>query len=49
MTYSKAQLIASARYSGRRDALNVLLEDGKLYTELEVAKALDDYYKKKVK
>lgn len=49
MAYSKAQLIASTRYSGRRDALNVLLEDGRLYTELEVVKALDDYYKKKVK
>ena len=47
--YSKAQLIASARYSGRRDALNVLLEDGRLYTELEIAKMLDDYYRKKVK
>lgn len=49
MAYSKAQLIASARYSGRRDALNVLLEDDRLYTELEIAKMLDDYYKKKVK
>lgn len=47
--YSKAQILASVRYSGRRDALNVVLKEGRHYTDTEIEKALRDYYGKKVK
>ena len=47
--YSKAQILASTRYSGRRDALSVALQEGRHYTEPEIELALKNYYKKEVK
>jgi len=47
--YSKAQILASIRYSHRRDALSVALEEGRLYSDREIEAALKNYYKKEVK
>lgn len=46
--FAKAQILASTRYSNRRDALAVVLEEGKLYTDEQIAEALKDYYGKAV-
>ncbi|MFJ7971320.1 hypothetical protein [Psychrobacillus sp. NPDC096389] len=46
--FTKQQLVSSNKYSYRRDALNVLLEEGKLYTFGEVDKKLHDFLKGKV-
>lgn len=47
--FSKEQILASARYSNRRDILNALLTDGKEYTIAEVEKIMDGWFKKGVK
>lgn len=47
--FTKAQLLASKRYAGRRDALAALLKDGNVYTLAEVDKALGQFMKGKVK
>lgn len=47
--YTKAQILASTRYSHRRDALSVALEEGRHYSDQEIARALENYYKKEVK
>ena len=49
VTFTKEQLVTAKRYANRRDALCVLLEDGKQYTHADVEKALEDYMKGKVK
>lgn len=46
--YTKAQILASARYADRKDALGVLLDD-KAYTFDEVNRLLDEFMKGKVK
>lgn len=46
--FTKKQLVASNKYSYRRDALNVLLEEGKSYTFVEVDQKLHDFLKGKV-
>ena len=48
-TYPKQQIIASAKYSNRRDLLTVLLEDGKSYTFEQVEQIMNDWLKKGVK
>ena len=47
--YSKAQILASTRYSHRRDALSVALKEGALYSDAEIEAALKNYYRKEVK
>lgn len=47
--FSRAQILAAKRYSNRRDALSVVLEDGRLYTDAQIAAALKSYYGKEVK
>lgn len=47
--YSKEQILASAKFAGRRDILDVLLEDGKEYTITEVNSVMDGWMKKGVK
>lgn len=43
-SFSKEQLIASKKYKPDRDALSILLEDGRNYTYAETDKALSDFY-----
>lgn len=45
--FTKEQLIKSKSYMDRRDALTVLLEDGKEYSKDEVNEILDGFYGKK--
>lgn len=47
--FTKEQLLNSVRYSGRKDALSVLLEEKKTYTHKEVELVLNKFLKKKVK
>lgn len=47
--FTKEQLLRSARFSGRRDLLNALLDDNKQYTLGEAETALNTYLKGKVK
>ena len=47
--FSKEQILASAKYSNRRDLLTVLLEDGKSYTAEQVEQVMNDWFKKGVK
>ena len=49
LKFTKKQLIKSNKYIGKRDALNALLEDEKTYTNKEVEKILNDFYKGGVK
>lgn len=46
--YTKEQLLASKKYAARRDLLGVLLEDGKSYTEAQVARKINEFMKGKV-
>lgn len=47
--YSRDQILASRRYSMRRDALSVVLKPGKLYTDAQIEEELKNYYKRSVK
>lgn len=47
--YSKEQILASAKFAGRRDILDVLLADGKEYTIAEVNSVMNGWMKKGVK
>ena len=47
-TYSKEQLLMSRKYSGRKDILNVLLEDGRYYDTDTVEKMINEFMKRKV-
>lgn len=47
--FTKDQLLDSKRYADRRDALSVLLEDEKTYTQAEADTLLDGFMKGKVK
>ena len=43
--HSKAQLLASQKYAGRQDILNVLLDENKTYTTEQVDKLIDKFMK----
>lgn len=47
--FSKSQLVESKRFSGQKDLLNTILEDGKEYTLDEVDSRVEKYMKGKVK
>lgn len=47
--YTKEQLMASKRYSKRRDLAAALLEDGGSYTIGEAGRIIEQYLKGKVK
>lgn len=47
--FTKEQILSSSKYARRRDLLNAVLEDGKLYTAKEADKAITDFMKGKVK
>ena len=47
--FLKEQLLTSKRFKGRRDIIDALLEDGKLYTLTAVEEKIKDYRKGKVK
>lgn len=46
--FSKSQLIESKRFSGQKDLLNTILEDGKEYTLDDVVSRVEKYMKGKV-
>ena len=48
-TFSKAQLLGSARFIKHRDLLGAPLKDDKRYTIAEAESAIGDYMKGKVK
>ena len=47
-TFTKDRLVASEKYVRYRDLLNVLLEDGKEYTDSAVQAAIDGFLHKKI-
>lgn len=47
-TFTKDRLVASEKYVRYRDLLNVLLEDGKEYTDSEVQATIDGFLHKKI-
>lgn len=47
--YTKAQILASARYVSRRDLLGVLLKDSDKYSLEQVNELVDEFMKGKVK
>lgn len=48
-SYTKDQILRSKKYAARRDLLGVLLEDGKIYTAVQVDKEINQFLKRKVK
>lgn len=42
-TFSKKQFAASQRFSKRKDLINALLEDGKMYTIKEVEDKINNF------
>jgi hypothetical protein len=46
--FSKSQLVESKRFSGQKDLLNTILEDGKEYTLDDVVSRVEKYMKGKV-
>lgn len=46
--FSKEQILCSQKYKNRRDALGVILTDGKMYTKEDVDSLLDKFMKGKV-
>ena len=47
--FSKAQILASAKYRVRKDLVDALLDDGKKYTMKQVDELIDNFMKGKVK
>jgi len=47
--YSKSQITESKRFTGQKDILNGLLEDGKTYTIDDVEKITKTFLRKEVK
>lgn len=47
--FSKEQILASKKYSSRRDVLGVILADGKEYTLEQVDSLLKRFMERKVK
>lgn len=46
--YTKDQLLASGRFKGRRDVLNVVLSDEKTYSAPEAEELIDKFLKGEV-
>lgn len=46
--FTKAQLLTSQKYAGRRDLLDALLDSEKAYTAAEVDAAIDKFMKGRV-
>ena len=46
--YTKFALVNSKKFEGRRDLLNALLDNGKMYTIAEVETAINNYLNKEV-
>lgn len=46
--YTKVALVGSKKFEGRRDLLNALLDNGKMYTIAEVETAINNYLNKEV-
>lgn len=46
--YPKERLIKADRWKDRKDLLNALLDDGKVYTIDEVDRKINDYFNKEV-
>lgn len=46
--FTKEQILSSSKYARRRDLLDAVLENGKLYTTKEVDTAITDFMKGKV-
>lgn len=46
--FTKEQILASKKYTNRRDALSAILADGKEYTCTQVDSLLDEFMKGKV-
>lgn len=49
VTFMKAQLLKSKKYSERVDLLSVLLEDRRAYTSKEVDEIIETFMNKEVK
>ena len=49
VVFTKEQILASNKYSNRRDALGVILADGDTYTLEKVDSLLEKFMKGKVK
>ena len=47
--FSKAQILASARYRVRKDLVDALLDDSKKYTMKQVDELIEEFMKGKVK
>ncbi len=47
--FGREQVLASARYQGRKDLVSALLQDGGKYATAEVDRLMDDFLKGKVK
>lgn len=47
--FSKAQILASAKYRVRKDLVDALLDDSKKYTMKQVDELIDKFLKGKVK
>lgn len=48
LNFTKEQILSSAKYSNRRDALNVVLSSDKTYTHEQVDSLLNKFMKGKV-
>lgn len=48
-SFTKEQILSSKRYQDRRDAISVVLEDGKSYFLAEVDEMIEKFMKGKVK
>lgn len=47
--FSKAQILSSMKYRGRKDIVNVLLKDNEMYSFDEVDSLINDFMRGKVK
>jgi len=47
-TYPKSALLEADRWKDRKDLLNALLDDGKVYTINQVDQMIGDYFNKEV-
>lgn len=47
--FGREQVLASARYQGRRDLVSALLQNGGEYATAEVDRLMEDFLKGKVK
>lgn len=47
--YSKEQALKSVKYGQHKDALGVVLDEGRSYTKAEIESALKLFYERKVR